>query len=128
MTILSEIKIMSIDTSANIYLSNGTLVNPEWLSSPWIDRRSFVKKSRKDYTCIAGSAIPQGSAYIRLEMYAGGCGGSIYSFGVSLNMTNILMGNLNAADENIPENYIRWVESIEAELFFKQVYTILNNA
>jgi hypothetical protein len=119
---------MSIDTLAKLCLSDGTLVNPEWLSSPWIDRRSFVKKSRKGFTCIGGSKIPQGSAYVRLEIYAGGCGGSIYSFAVSLNMADMLIANLNAMDENNPENYTRWVEALEAESFFGQVYTILKIA
>lgn len=91
-------------------------------------RRSFVVKSRKEYTCILGGLIPQGSSYIRLEIIAGGCGGSWLPIAISKTAAGVLMCKDFQSVNFTPQECADWIDSLEGEKFFSMLDNLGNNS
>jgi hypothetical protein len=98
---------------AKWFMTNGEELWRSWVADfAEIQRRSVVKRCRKDTTCVLGCKIPEGSSYFRLDMLAGGgCGTSSIAVGLCTDHLEKMAGG----------NTEQWVADLSAESFFSAV-------
>jgi hypothetical protein len=96
------------------FTTDGEELRRAWVSSfVEIRKRSLVKQSRKECTCLAGCIIPAGSSYLRLDLTvsSGGCDASYIAVGFCSDH----LGKMVEGDRD------KWVEGLEGESFFKDL-------